>query len=245
VKAVRAAVAVISGAALTVGAVNVWDSPVLDLREVEVGGNHRVEARDVAAASELSARDHLLRISTSSVASHVERSPWVARAYVERILPSKVRITVLERTPAAVVVAGPSSWLVDREGVVLEKVAAGGAGPSGGAGGGRGLPTVAELPVSALVPGGDVGAPPYRQALAVLKSLPSAVRERVAVVRAPSAERISVELSDGPVILYGGAQRLGDKTFAVEALMERAAAEGMALASIDVRVPTRPAIRPR
>ena len=242
-KALRAGVAVVAGSALTLGAMTVWDSPVLDLREVEVAGNHRVDARDVVAASELSARDHLLRISTSSVASAVERSPWVAQAEVERILPSTVRITVVERTPAAVVAAGPSSWLVDVEGVVLEKVPGGSTNPAGR--GGRRLPTVTDLPVSALMPGRHVGVPQYRQVLAILQSLPPALSGRVAIARAPSAERIAVELSDGLVILYGSAQRLGDKTFAIEALTDRAAAEGMPLASIDVRVPTRPAIRPR
>lgn len=241
-RVVRVAVAAVCGAAVTLGASALWDSPVLGLRKVEVGGNHRVEARDVVVASELSARDHLLRISTSSVASHVERSPWVAQARVERILPSRVRITVVERAPAAVVIAGPSSYLVDGEGVVLEKVA--GAGTRPFAAGVR-LPVVAELPVEALMPGEHVGPSQYREVLAILRSLPPTVRERVATVRAPSAEGIAIELSDGLVILHGAARQQGDKTFAIQALVEKAASGGTALASIDVRVPTRPAVRLR
>ena len=68
---------------------------------------------------------------------------------------------------------------------------------------------------------------------------------RVNVVRAPSAEAITLELAGGPAILFGPAERLGDKRFALEAVTERAEAEGMVLASIDVRVPQRPAALPK
>jgi cell division protein FtsQ len=241
-KPLRMAAAVAFGAALTLGGVALWDSPVLDLRTVEVGGNGRVAARDVVVASRLSDRDHLLRISTAEVASSVRRSPWVAQARVERILPSRVRITVVERTPAAVVLAGTTSWFVDGQGVVLEQVPQGTTAPSFD---GARLPVVAELPVEALMPGERVRPPQYRQALAVLGSLPAAVRERVGVVRAPSPDGISIELADGPVILLGSAEALPDKAFAVRALIDKAAADGMTLASIDVRVPARPAVRPR
>ncbi|MGH2688396.1 MAG: cell division protein FtsQ/DivIB [Actinomycetota bacterium] len=241
-KPLRVVAAAAAGAALTLGGVAVWDSPVLDLRTVEVGGNTRVEARDVVVASRLSDDDHLLRISTAGVASSVRESPWVSDARVERILPSTVRITVVERSPASVVPVGTASWFVDREGVVLEQVPAGTTAPSFE---GDRLPVVADLPVEAVLPGERLAPPQYRQALTVLHSLPAAVRERVTVVRAPTPDGFTLELSDGPEILFGSAEALRDKVFAVRALMEKAAADGLDLASIDVRVPTRPAARPR
>ncbi|MGH2720436.1 MAG: cell division protein FtsQ/DivIB [Actinomycetota bacterium] len=238
----RVAAAAVLGGALTLGGVALWDSPVLDLRTVEVGGNTRVAARDVVVASGLSDADHLLRIATGRVASSVQGSPWVSEAKVERILPSTVRITVVERRPAAVVPVGTASWLVDRDGVVLEQVAAGVTAPSFE---GTRLPVVADLPVEAVLPGESVEPPQYRQALTVLHSLPAAVRERVAVVRAPTPDGITLELTNGPVILFGSAEALRDKVFAVRALMEKATDGGLDLAAIDVRVPTRPAARPR
>lgn len=238
----RVAAAAVLGGALTLGGVALWDSPVLDLRTVEVGGNTRVAARDVVVASRLSDADHLLRISTAHVASSVQESPWVSEARVERILPSTVRITVVERTPAAVVPVGTASWFVDRDGVVLEQVPAGVTAPSFE---GTRLPVIADLPVEAVLPGAFVEPAQYRQALTVLHSLPAAVRERVAVVRAPTPDGITLEMTNGPVILFGSAEALRDKVFAVRALMEKTTADGLDLASIDVRVPTRPAARPR
>jgi len=235
----RGAVALLVVGGLAAGAMALWDSPALDLRRVEVGGNRRVGAHDIVVASDLSARDHLLSISTAGVAARVERNPWVARAHVERILPSSVRITVVERAPAAVVVAGPSRYLVDGEGVVLEKVATGNTGATGG------LPVVADLPLQGLVAGRHVPLAQFGQALTILHALPQAMRDRVSVVRAPSVEGIALELSGGPVILFGAAERLEDKRFALEAVTRTAAADGVTLASIDVRVPERPAALPR
>lgn len=241
-KVLRVALAAVSGAALTLGAVAAWQSPVLGLRTVEVGGNHRVQARDVVVASKLTPRDHLLRVSTSGIASQVRGSPWVAEAKVERILPSKIRITVVERVPAAVVVAGEARYMVDADGMVLEQVESTATAPAY-----RGvrLPVVAELPIAALMPGEHVTPVGYRQSLAILDTLPPAIRKQVTVVRAPSSEAIALELSNGPDIAYGAAEAMGDKTFAIRALMERAADESKTIASMDVRVPTRPAIRLR
>lgn len=241
-KAMRAVASALSGAVLAFGGVAAWDSPVFALRRVEVGGNHRVQARDVVVSSDLSHRDHLLRLSTSGIASAVRRSPWVAEARVERILPSKVRITVVERVPAAAVVAGGIRYLVDADGMVLEQVDDAVTTPEH-----RGvrLPLVTELPVGALMPGRHVVPAQYRQSLAILGSLPQEIRRRVTVVRAPSTEAITLEVSDGPVIAYGAAEAMGDKTFAIKALMNQAAKDGRGIESIDVRVPTRPALKLR
>ena len=235
----RGAVALLVVGGLGAGAMALWDSPALDVRRVEVGGNRRVAAHEIVAASGLSTRDHLLGISTAVVAARVERNPWVAKAHVERILASSVRITVVERSPAAVVVAGGSRYLADGEGVVLEKVATGDTGATSR------LPVIAELPLQELVAGRHVPLAQFGQALTILHALPQAMRDRVSVVRAPSVEALALELSGGPVILFGAAERLDDKRFALEAVTRRAAADGVALASIDVRVPERPAALPR
>jgi cell division protein FtsQ len=114
-----------------------------------------------------------------------------------------------------------------------------------GANGGAKLPVIAELPVGSLAPGRRIGLAQYRQALTVLKALPAEMAGRVNLVRAPSTEAITLELAGGPAILFGPAERLGDKRFALEAVTEKATAEGLTLASIDVRVPDRPAALPK
>ncbi len=49
----------------------------------------------------------------------VEEIPWVESAAVERILPDKLRVFLVERTPVAFLRQGNFLWLIDAEGVLL------------------------------------------------------------------------------------------------------------------------------
>jgi cell division protein FtsQ len=57
----------------------------------------------------------------------LERSPWVAHATVMRLLPNRMRVSIVERTPVAFVRQGSHIGLVDAGGVLLNM-------PSGGKG---------------------------------------------------------------------------------------------------------------
>jgi cell division protein FtsQ len=58
----------------------------------------------------------------------LERSPWVAHATVMRLLPNRMRVSIVERTPVAFVRQGSHIGLVDAGGVLLNM-------PSGAKGG--------------------------------------------------------------------------------------------------------------
>lgn len=51
--------------------------------------------------------------------AELERLPWVAHATVMRLLPNQVRVSVIERVPAAFLHSGNSVELVDGDGVLL------------------------------------------------------------------------------------------------------------------------------
>jgi len=214
--------------AVAAGGVAVWNSSWLRLGVVQVVGNHHVQASQVVGAAALSPGVRLSAVSSPLVAARVEALPWVASATVTHVLPSRIRIAVRERTPAAVVQAGSRGYLVDGQGVILEE-------------GGSGYPVVAGLPLAAAVPGDRITPPAFRAALKVLESLPPAVRGRLAAVNAQSPDLVSLALTDRTSIVYGGAESLGDKNDAVRALL----AGGRTYTSIDVRAPTRPAAHPR
>ncbi len=61
--------------------------------------------------------------------AEVERIPWVAHATVMRLLPDRLRVSVMERTPVAFVRQGGHIGLVDAEGVLLEMPQDGGSAP--------------------------------------------------------------------------------------------------------------------
>lgn len=228
----RAAVLLLGFAGLLYGGWFVWNSEFLKLRTVEVGGNQKVAKEVVASTSGLEPGSHLLRLSMKSVESRVESISWIKDARVERILPSKVRIFVTERVPAAQISLATTSFLADEEGVVLEQ------------GNGEFL-IVSGLPIDALVPGDHITHPQYRDGLEIAKRLPIDIRRQLVRIKAPTLDGIVLEFSDGMAVLYGAAEVMSEKNFAIEALLAEAATTGAKIASIDVRVPRRPAVRMR
>ena len=61
-----------------------------------------------------------LRSRWSSVEAQLEGLPWVAHATVMRLLPNRMRVSIVERTPVAFVRQGSHIGLVDANGVLLD-----------------------------------------------------------------------------------------------------------------------------
>jgi cell division protein FtsQ len=232
VKLVRLLSGLVVVSALAYGANLAWDSPALRVQRIEVAGGEHVGGEQVTAASGVETGTHLLSLSTFQISARLQRIPWVATAHVERIIPSKLRIRIEERTPAAVLFLPDQSYLVDEEGVVLE---AGSEGPV----------KIFDLPADEVIPGARIHLAQYRDALAVARSLDPKVQARVVAVRAPAADGITLELDDGGVVLFGSADALEEKNYALTALLDEAASKQRRVASIDVRVADRPALRLR
>lgn len=222
------------GAGLTYLAVLAWDSQPFKLRRVEIAGNTRIPKEELAAASGLQRGSHLLKISTTDVALRVEEVPWVYRAKVERIIPSKIRITITEREPAAQVIVPAGTFLADEAGVLLNS-------PSTGDFPKPAL-VIADLPTRAAAPGDRIALEAFDQSLKIFSSLQQDVKGRVKVFRAASVDRITIELDGGPTIVFGAAEDLEDKNYSIRSLLDEAKKTGKGLVRIDVRVATRPAV---
>ncbi|MDQ4149227.1 MAG: FtsQ-type POTRA domain-containing protein [Actinomycetota bacterium] len=227
----RAGAAIVAGAVLVVGAQAAYRLAPLEVREVEVVGNsgRRVSPAGIVAISGISKGDRILGISTSRVVRRITAHPWIARARVERILPSKVRVEVVERVPAVVLVTGRGPYLVDSEGVVLQQ-------------GNENLVNLLDVPATHLEPGSRVTAREFIHSLRIYRGLPKEVRGTVALIRAPTIDGIRFELFDGSSIFYGAGEKLTEKNTAVLSLLNAPPKGAPRL--IDVRVPGRPAFRP-
>jgi cell division protein FtsQ len=231
-KLVHVLAAMVAGVLIYQGAMAVYQSAPLELRTIEVVGNfdNRVTTEDLLRVSGIAKGQRLLEVSTDDVASRIGEIPWIADARVERILPSKIRIEVIERKPAMVVFTPAGPYLVDAEGVVLQQ-------------GTENLVNVVDLPDAVVSPGKPMRSAEFAHALKIFNALPREIRGRVASIRASTVDSITVVLSGGEAIFYGAAEQLEDKNYAAQALLG-AAPSGTGGRIIDVRVPSRPAIRP-
>ena len=94
----------------------------LEIRDVEIEGMHRVTKAEILERLVLKPGMGLHQISTSFLAERVQAHAWIKEATVERRPPHILHITVVERTPAAIIRAGADHWLSDEGGHLLAKL---------------------------------------------------------------------------------------------------------------------------
>lgn len=202
---VAVALAVPVGAAGTV----VLTHDRVALREVTVTGTGLLAAEEVRSAVGVAAGTPLAVVDLDRVAESVEALPEVADADVARRWPSRLHVTVTERTPVTAVADGSGDFvLVDATGTPFRTVPAPPA-------------DVPLLDVAAPRPGD----PATADGLAVIQALPPALRAQVERVEVPEPGSVTFALRDGGRVAWGGAERSDSKAVVLQALLPREAEE--------------------
>jgi cell division protein FtsQ len=198
-------------------------SRLLVVRSVTVHGTHLVTAAQVVAAADVPLGTPLMRVDTTRVAQRVEEIRQVASAAVAKDWPDHLVITVRERVPVvAVRMSGGGYDLVDPDGVIVRWSAA-----RPGA-----LPLfLTTVPGSALR-----GDPGLAVTSAVLGELPPWLSKSVTEVSAAgtgagtgtgtgttagvgAGELVTLYLSGGKTVVWGGADRAAQKDRELTVLM--------------------------
>jgi cell division septal protein FtsQ len=220
----RILLAGVSGLAVAAGAWLAAQSPLLDVETIAVQGGGGVSEREARAASGVDVGDALLLIDLGDVESRLEAIPQVDQAHVRRDLPDGLRISFVERAPAAWARRDASSVaIVDPTGRVLADAADAPAG----------LPELVGL-IRIPPPGGTVGP---TGAARVVDELPAPLASRTAVVLALGGE-VTLRLDDGVEVRLGRPGDVGAK--ARTALAVLAARPATPITYVDVRVPAAP-----
>ncbi len=91
--------------------------------QIEIQGNRFVPADAVAEKFSADMGRSVLRVPLTERREDLESLPWVEQAHVQRVLPNKIRVEIMERTPVAFLRSGSDLSLVDAQGVILERPA--------------------------------------------------------------------------------------------------------------------------
>lgn len=94
----------------------------LEIKHVSVEGMHQVTKQEVIDRLALKKGLAQYQVSLSYLAERVRTHPWIKEATVERLPLHELRVTVVERTPAAIVRLGSEQVLIDNEGVILARL---------------------------------------------------------------------------------------------------------------------------
>jgi cell division protein FtsQ len=209
---------------LAVGWLWLRDSSLVAVDRVVVTGVTGPQAAQVRAALESAGRDMTtLHVRHGQLATAVRPFPVVQAVEAHADFPHGLRVVVREHVPVAVLVSGASRVAVAADGTLL-----------------RGTPT-SGLPVVAAPapPPGDVLANrSLKRSVAVLAAAPAALRAHVTRVYA-GPRGLTAPLRDGPVLYFGGADRLPAKWAAAVAVLADPSSAGATY--LDLRLPERPA----
>lgn len=97
------------------------DLDILKVTEIEIKGNHRLSEEELSIMTHIE-RDNIFKINLEALRNSIMKSPWVREAMVRRELPGAIRINLIERVPDAMIDYGDSFYLVDGEGVIIERI---------------------------------------------------------------------------------------------------------------------------
>lgn len=97
-------------------------SPRFALTSIEVAGGARVSRAWVDENLAPLEGTNLLRLSLAEVDRRVRSHPWVAGVEIEKELPGRLRVKVLERQPAVVAMVGAEPWYADAQGALIAPV---------------------------------------------------------------------------------------------------------------------------
>jgi cell division protein FtsQ len=179
----------------------VVDAPILRVNDLEFSGHVRMTPAAIEERLSGLRGESLLRVDLEKFRLQLAASPWVAQAELWRVLPSTVRVRIVERKPLAIARFDGQMYLVDAEGMVLDAM-----GPKYFD---LDLPIIDGLAPAASV-GTTVDAARIRLVERMLHDLSanSHVLERLSQADVSNPRNAIVTLRDEPAMLY-----LGDEQF--------------------------------
>jgi cell division protein FtsQ len=200
------------------------DSSIVAVEDVTVTGTSGPEAAAVRSALAGAAQDMTtLHVRTDELRTAVEPFPVVRDVEAHRAGLHRLRIEVTQYEPVAVLAAGDDRVPVAADGTILR---------------GSRAAALPELAVKSIPGGAHLHQGRAAQAVALLAEAPAPLRRRAE--RVFRTDRgLALRLTDGPVLYFGGAERLHSKWAAAARLLADPSAAGATY--LDLRMPERPA----
>lgn len=175
-------------------------SPVFRVRDVIVSGTDLLTTEAVLKAAVVPGNRPMFGLDTNAIAERVRELTVVRDVTVERDFPETIAIHVVERDLVYQRVDGNTLEWVDADGVVFETSKA----PMDGA-------------VQAVTANNDTRL--LRDVATVVSHIPDELLPRVQRVQAQAVDRITLELDDDGVVMWGSAEQSDLKADVLVALL--------------------------
>jgi cell division protein FtsQ len=203
------------------------DSSLVAVRTVEVTGIDGPQGARVRAALEEAGRS-MTTLHVRQGALDTAAAPFsiVKRIEASTDFPHTLRIHVVTNVAVGAVVVDGRRIAVTSDGTILRDVSV----PA----------TLPAIPLRSAPSGSRLTEPDAVAAVTALGAAPSALRGRVEDIQTTVERGLTLQLAHGPLLVFGGDERLGAKWAAAAAVLADPDAAGAS--TIDVSAPERPAV---
>ncbi|MBE7020393.1 MAG: FtsQ-type POTRA domain-containing protein [Ruminococcaceae bacterium] len=96
-------------------------TPLFNLKEIDIEGNSRVDAKTIIDASGFTLGENIFKFSLPKAGEAIASIPYINSIELQRKLPGKIEINVTECIPIAYIQSAGGMVVVDKDGKVLEK----------------------------------------------------------------------------------------------------------------------------
>ena len=211
-------------AAVAVGGWWLVQSPLLRIQEVTVEGTRLLDPEEVAAAADLRGAS-ILFPDTGGARRRIESEPMVKSVTFERAWPRGMRIIVQERRPWGFWEAQTRRYVIDEDGVVLERVL-----PDEGA------PVIRQLDATQNLEAGDrVDSDAVSLARQLVEAAPQRLGLAVATVEYRDRDGLTAVFEEGLRVTFGDGSDFDYKMAALKALLDQAQQQGVEVRTVDLR----------
>lgn len=201
-----------------------YQSPWLRIQEVTVEGTRLLDPEYLVGAADLRG-DSVLFPDTSGARQRLEDVPMLKSVTFEREWPRGMRIIVKERRPWGFWEARNRRYVIDEDGVVLERVL-----PDEGA------PVIRQLDaVDTLQAGDRVDSDAVTLARQIAEAAPQALGLTLDTVEYRERDGLTAVFAEGLRVTFGDGRDFDYKMAALQALLERTRQEGVEVRNVDLR----------
>lgn len=201
-------------------------SSLFPISTIIVEGTSHVTVEEVLARARLHVRDSYFTVHATVVAERIASHPWIAEATVHLEPGGIVRIHIKERSCYAVLAVDDEYYALDREGLVLERLAAPMARPLLVSA----IKGVARPQLGVIMPSAEA-----RAALAVLQTLPADLIGPATQMTVAANGDLTFTTEDQIVILLGQSPGLQERVALLVPLLDAVRRQPNAIAYVDLR----------
>lgn len=209
------------------------NSDFLDVKIVKVSGNVKLTEEEILSLAAIPDRINILKLNSSEVEKKIQRSPWIKKAKLIKSLPKTIRLEVEEEQPVITVKNKEGYWLVSHEIIALEQLDK---RPEN-------IPVISLDKEIVIELGYKIKNKMVVQLISIFNGMDKSFKKKITLGSAIGDDMYFMLGKKDVQIVYGDGEELLKKNLIVAKILDDITNKKMNVYYIDVRVPTKPAIK--